>query len=142
MSVRISNNPVVLLLSRWATVIILCLYTLPVIALLIYIEPEANLDKCDVDFNGWMFAFIIMTFTFITITLVERYIEDTRFVAKAGIISFLILWIIACMLFSKSNKTGICKSVSFHTYNFIFYIISIPVGLLISLVIGIVITSL
>ncbi len=137
----IKNSTIVSFLTRWATVIIWCSYIVPIIALLIYTESKANLEKCDVDFNGWMFAFITTTFTFITITLMERCNENTRFIFKCSIVAYFILWITACILFSNSNKTGICKNVSFHTYNFIFYIIFTPVGLLISFVIVAIATS-
>ena len=137
----VKNSSIVSFLTRWATVIIWCSYILPVTALLIYTETEANLHKCDVNFNGWMFAFITTTFTFITITLMERCNGYTRFVAKCGIVAFLILWITACILFDKSNETGVCKLVSSHTYNFIFYFIFTPIGLLILFTISIIATS-
>ncbi len=96
----IKNRPIVLFLTRWTTIIIWCSYILPITALIIYVGYAKNLDKCDVDFNSWMLVFILTTFTFITIILIERSNEDTRFVTKTGIVSFLILWIIACILFS------------------------------------------
>ncbi len=103
----IKNNPTVLFLIRWATIIIWCSYILSITTLIIYVGYAKNLDKCDVNFDSWMFSSIVMGFTFITLTLEDRRIGNDRFSAKCATIYFLVLWIIACVYFTNSNKTGI-----------------------------------
>ncbi len=103
--------------ARCLTAIIWGLYILPIIALIISVGFTADLHKCDVDFSGWMFLFIITTYFFITLTLMERYIGDDRPIAKCS----GILWVAAYILLANSDKTGICRSVSIYVYNFIVF---------------------
>ncbi len=128
------------LLSRCLTAIIWCLHILPFVVLIIYVEPEANLHKCDAYFNGWTFLFILSAFILIILALVKRYIGDNSFISKCNEISFFVLWVAVCILSIESNRTGICKNVSFYIISYLVFTFFSPIILFILLGIMLIVT--
>ncbi len=136
----VMNNLITLIMFKYTTVIIWCAYSMPITALVILTKYSQNLDKCDVDFRGWMVSFILLMFMLITFTLMERCIDDKRFCAKSAGVIMLTLWIIGVILLANSIKTGICKDVSIYVYNFMLFIFFFPIVEFVVFIIFIIIT--
>ncbi len=109
-------------------IVLVCSSAMLIAAIIIYIGFRGDLDKCDVDFKEWMLSFIIIGFILVTGAIIERCRNDDKhyyIMVWCSVLPVIVLWVFSILLLLNSVKTGVCKKVSPHVYNFVLSIVVI-----------------